>query len=44
MDAEETEKQKLRVLQDLVARGLKGLNECRYQAECPFSRHCPAVC
>ena len=45
MDAEETEKQnKIRELQAVVARGLKGINECRYQAECEFARACPGTC
>ena len=45
MDAENTQKQKrIRELQDTVAKGLKGVNECRYKSECPFAQHCPAVC
>ena len=43
MDAEETEQQKkLRELQAIVAKGLKGINECRYKSDCEFARTCPA--
>jgi hypothetical protein len=45
MDAEETDKQnKIRQLQAVVARGLKGINECRYAAGCEFARACPGTC
>jgi hypothetical protein len=45
MDAEDTQKEKrLRDLQNTVARGLNGINECRYREECPFARQCPATC
>ncbi len=45
MDAEDTEKlNKVRELQKTVARGKKGINECRYQTECPFARECPGTC
>ena len=45
MDAEETEKlKKIRELQEILARGRKGINDCRYKAECPFAPQCPAIC
>jgi len=45
MDAEETHKQnKIRELQAVVAKGLKGINECRYAADCEFARACPGTC
>ncbi|HEV2013739.1 MAG TPA: hypothetical protein VGR77_07635 [Candidatus Dormibacteraeota bacterium] len=45
MDAEDTKKQnKIRELQAVVAKGLKGINECRYQTECEFARTCPGTC
>ena len=45
MDAEETEQQKrIPELQAIIAKGLKGINECRYQSDCEFARTCPATC
>ena len=45
MDAEETDKQnRIRELQAVVAKGLKGINECRYAADCEFARACPGTC
>jgi len=48
MDAEDTQKQqkqkKIVALQRVVARGLKGINECRYKDQCQFARQCPATC
>jgi hypothetical protein len=45
MDAEDTEKQnKIRELQAVVAKARKGINECRYKAECEFARACPGTC
>ncbi len=45
MDAEDTEQQKkIRELQEIVAKGLKGINECRYKAECEFACSCPGTC
>lgn len=45
MDAEDTEKRKtIRELQVILARGAKGINECRYKSECEFARQCPGSC
>jgi hypothetical protein len=46
VDTEETRKQenRIRELQEVVAKGLKGINLCRYREDCPFARHCPAIC
>jgi hypothetical protein len=45
MDAEDTEKQnKIRELQAVVAKGLKGINECRFQTDCEFAHECPGTC
>jgi hypothetical protein len=45
MDAEETDQQKkIRELQAIIAKGLKGINECRYQTDCEFARTCPGTC
>jgi hypothetical protein len=45
MDAEETESQKkMRELLAVVAKGKKGINDCRYQAGCEFARECPGTC
>lgn len=45
MDAEETEQQKkLPELQAIIAKGLKGINECRYQTDCEFACTCPGTC
>jgi hypothetical protein len=45
MDAEDTEKEnKLADLQAVVARGLSGINDCRYKSECEFARTCPGTC
>ena len=46
MDAEETRKQQNRIaeLQEVVAKGLRGINQCRYRDDCPFARQCPATC
>jgi hypothetical protein len=45
MDTEDTEKQnKIRELQAVVAKGLKGINECRYQTDCEFAHECPGTC
>ncbi len=45
MEAEDTEKlKKIREFQEIVERGLKGINECRYKEECPYARQCPGVC
>lgn len=45
MDAEDTQKQKkIADLRKVVARGLKGINECRYRDECEFARQCPGTC
>jgi hypothetical protein len=45
MDAEDTQKQnKIRELQAVVAKGLKGINECRYQTDCEFAHECPGTC
>ncbi len=45
MDAEDTGNQKkIRELQVILARGAKGINECRYKDECEFARQCPGTC
>jgi hypothetical protein len=45
MDAEDTQKQsKIRELQAVVAKGLKGINECRFQTDCEFAHECPGTC
>jgi len=45
MDTEDTEKQnKIRELQAVIAKGLKGINECRYQTDCEFAHECPGTC
>jgi hypothetical protein len=45
MDAEDTEqKKKIRELLAVVAKGKKGINECRYKADCEFARDCPGTC
>jgi hypothetical protein len=45
MDAEDTENQKkIRELLAVVAKGKKGINECRYQTDCEFARDCPGTC
>jgi len=45
MDAEDTERQnKIRELQAVVAKGLKGINDCRYKSECEFASACPGTC
>ncbi len=45
MDAEETDQQKkIRELQAIIAKGLKGINECRYKTDCEFARACPGTC
>ena len=45
MDAEDTQKQdKIRELQALVAKGKKGINDCRYKSDCEFARACPGTC
>jgi hypothetical protein len=45
MDAEDTQKRKrIEELQAVVAKGLKGINDCRYQADCEFARECPGTC
>lgn len=46
MEAEEdTEKvKKIRELQEIVARGRKGINNCRHKDDCPFARQCPGIC
>ena len=45
MDTEDTEKQnKIRELQAVVAKGLKGINECRFQTDCEFAHECPGTC
>jgi hypothetical protein len=45
MDAEDTEqKKKIRELLAVVAKGKKGINECRYQSDCEFARECPGTC
>jgi hypothetical protein len=45
MDTEDTQKQsKIRELQAVVAKGLKGINECRYQTDCEFAHECPGTC
>jgi hypothetical protein len=46
MDAEEdTEKlKKIRELHEIVARGRKGINNCRLKGDCPFARQCPGIC
>ncbi len=45
MDTEDTQKQnKIQELQAVVAKGLKGINECRFQTECEFAHECPGTC
>src|ERR1700674_599464 len=45
MDAEETDQQKkIRELQAIIAKGLKGINDCRYKTECEFAGACPGTC
>ena len=45
MDVEDTEQpKKIRELQAVVAKGLKGINDCRYKAECEFAHSCPGTC
>jgi hypothetical protein len=45
MDAGETEQQKkIRELQAIIAKGLKGINECRYKTDCEFACACPGIC
>jgi hypothetical protein len=45
MDAEDTDNQKkIRELLAVVAKGKKGINECRYQTDCEFARECPGTC
>jgi len=45
MDAGETEQQnKIRELQAIVAKGLKGINDCRYKTDCEFASTCPGTC
>jgi hypothetical protein len=46
MDAEEeTEKlKKIRQLQEIIARGRKGINNCSLKGDCPFARQCPGIC
>jgi hypothetical protein len=45
MDAGETEQQKkILELQAIIAKGLKGSNECRYKDDCEFACACPAIC
>ncbi len=45
MDAEETDQQKkILELQAIIAKGLKGINECRYKDECEFACACPGTC
>jgi len=45
MDAGETEqKKKIPELQAIIAKGLKGINECRYKTDCEFACACPGTC
>jgi hypothetical protein len=45
MDTEDTQKQnKIQELQAVVAKGLNGINECRYQTDCEFAHECPGTC
>jgi hypothetical protein len=45
MDAGETEQQnKIQELQAIIAKGLKGINECRYKTDCEFACACPGTC
>jgi len=45
MDAGETEQQKkIQELQAIIAKGLKGINECRYKTDCEFACTCPGIC
>ena len=45
MDAGETDQQKkLPELQAIIAKGLKGINECRYKTDCEFASACPGTC
>ena len=45
METEDTQnKNKIRELQAVVAKGLKGINECRFQADCEFAHECPGTC
>jgi len=45
MDAGETEQQKkIPELQAIIAKGLKGINECRYKSDCEFACACPGTC
>ena len=45
MDAEDTDNQKkIRELLAVVAKGKKGINDCRYQTDCEFARECPGTC
>jgi len=45
MDTEDTQNQsKIRELQAVVAKGLKGINECRFQTDCEFAHECPGTC
>jgi hypothetical protein len=42
---EDTESlKKIRELQEILARGRKGINNCRFKEECPYARQCPGVC
>src|ERR1700694_3600829 len=45
MNAEETDQQKkIRELQAIIAKGLKGINDCRYKTDCEFACACPGTC
>lgn len=45
MDAEDTGKlKKIRELEEIIARGREGINECRLKDSCPFARECPGIC
>lgn len=45
MDAEDTDQQKkIRELQAIIAKGLNGINDCRYKNECEFACACPGTC
>jgi hypothetical protein len=45
MDAEETDQQKkILELQAIIAKGLKGINDCRYKTDCEFACACPGTC
>jgi len=45
MDAEETDQQKkILELRAIIAKGLQGINDCRYKTDCEFACACPGAC